>query len=285
MVHKTRLPILLSVLAVAAAASAFLLIRNQEKLAEAIFLNDQALYAEVAAGATQAFPPATATTTKIILPILVYHIVRPSYPSDDQAVRNLAQTPEVFDAQMQYLGTAGYHVVSFGDLENYFQKGTPLPKKPIIISFDDGWSDQFQYAFPVLKKYRYTATFFVFTNPIGTHGFLTWDNLRTLRDAGMTIASHSLSHPYLTKNASTAALWNEIYGSKQKLEKNLGVPVNEFAYPFGQYDATTTTMVQTAGYMSARGDYNYGKEQTSNRLFTLSALNVPTTTALFIQKF
>ena len=246
--------------------------------------HDQAFYAEVSTTSEEIASHITPTTTKIDLPILVYHIVRPSYPNDSEAVKALALTPETFDAQMLYLDKAGYHVVSFSDLENYFQNGKPLPAKPIIISFDDGWSDQFMYAFPILKKYHFTATFFVFTNSIGRRGFLTWDELHELLAAGMTIGSHSRSHPYLTRIDDLSGLWDEIYTSKQILEKNLGVSINEFAYPFGMYNVAIMEMVTKAGYRSGRGDY-YSGEQAANRLYELSAMNAPTTMALFEKKF
>jgi peptidoglycan/xylan/chitin deacetylase (PgdA/CDA1 family) len=245
--------------------------------------NDQASYAEVSTTSPQGLPAAT-STTKISLPVIVYHIVRPSYRSDSGAVRTLALTPETFDAEMDYLGTAGYHIVQFSDLEKYFENGTPLPSDPVILSFDDGWSDQFTYAFPVLEKYHYTATFFVFTNAIGRPGFLSWDNLKTLVATGMTIGSHSESHPYLTHITDPTKLWNEVNGSKQILQDHLGITVNEFAYPFGMYNSPIIALIQKAGYKSARGDFFSG-EQTANRLYTLSAMNAPTTTVLFERRF
>lgn len=247
-------------------------------------LENQARYAELSTTSQQASAVAAFPSEKLNLPILVYHIVRPSYPTDSRAVRAIALTPETFDAEMKYLRTAGYHIVPFGDLEAYFKTGAPLPSKPIILSFDDGWSDQFAYAFPILKKYGYTATFFVFTNVIGRRGFLSWNELRQLLAAGMTIGDHTRSHPYLTEISNPAVLWNEIDGSKKILEKRLGVPVNEFAYPFGAYDTAIQTLVRKAGYASARGDYFSG-EQSANRLYDLSAMNAPTTTALFEKRF
>jgi len=251
----------------------------------AISPNDEALYAEVSVPAAPSQQRTASSTETLRLPILVYHIVRPSYPSDSPAVQAIAHTPEVFDAEMKYLGDAGYHIVSFGDLEDYFRSSAAMPEKPIIISFDDGWSDQFQYAFPILEKYHYTATFFVFTNPIGTKGFITWDELRTMLNAGMHIGSHSRSHPYLTHIDSPAVLWNEIDGSKRVLEKQLGVTINEFAYPFGMYDDDIRATVVEAGYLSARGDRYYKGDQSAGRLYELDALNAPTTMALFAQKF
>ncbi len=247
-------------------------------------LENQARYAELSTTSQQTSEIATFPAEKLNLPILVYHIVRPGYPSDSRAVRAIALTPETFNAEMKYLQTAGYHVVHFGHLEAYFKTGTPLPPKPIILSFDDGWGDQFTYAFPILKKYGYTATFFVFTNAIGRPGFLSWSDLRQLLAAGMTIGDHTRSHPYLTDISSSTVLWNEIDGSKKILEKQLGVPITEFAYPFGAYNSAIQTLVKKAGYASARGDYFSG-EQTASRLYDLSAMNAPTTTALFEKKF
>lgn len=226
-------------------------------------------------------------TGAVQVPILVYHIVRPSYPSDSAGVKAIAVTPETFDAQLQYLKTRGYRVVGFGDLERSLAatSSAPLPPKPIIISFDDGWRDQFQYAFPILQKYGDAATFFVFTRGIGRRGFLGWDDLRRMQSAGMTIGAHSLTHPFLTKVTDPAKLWGEIYGSKRILEEGLGRPVTEFAYPFGQYDPAIISLVKLAGFRSARGDLWKGSRQSQDALYTLSAMNAPTTTATFAAWF
>lgn len=279
----TTISPILTVFCLVNAASIFFL-QSYYITGNSVERKDQAFYAEVSTTSEQTSSALTAPGEKIDLPILVYHIVRPSYPDDSRAVRALALTPEAFDAEMLYLHTAGYHVISFQDLEKYFQTGKLLPGKAVIISFDDGWSDQYMYAFPILKKYHFAATFFVFTNSIGRHGFLTWDQLKEMRDAGMTIGNHSRSHPYLATITDSYTLWDEIYGSKQVLEKELGVPINQFAYPFGQYNEATLKMVAEAGYHSARGDY-YSGVQAANRIYELSAINAPTTIALFSKKF
>lgn len=253
--------------------------RGQQNLSK-----DQAAYAEIATTSAQTSTPAGTFSEKLDLPILVYHIVRPSYPDDSADVRSIAQTPEIFDAQMRYLKESGYRIVTFADLENYFQSEKSLPRNPIILSFDDGWKDQYTYAFPILKKHGYTATFFVFTNSIDHKSFFSLDELRELVAAGMTIGSHSRTHPYLTQITNQDALWREISDSKHILEKLLGVPITEFAYPFGQYNDAIVAMVKKVGYRSARGDYFTGV-QSANRLYELSALNAPTTMELFKKKF
>lgn len=245
---------------------------------------DETKYAEMPS-ATSSVPAVVLPASAVRVSILAYHIVRPSYPSDSAGVRALALTPETFDAELAHLKDSGYHVVGFHDLEAYFASSTPLPPKPVILSFDDGWGDQFQYAFPVLEKYHDMATFFVFTNAIGRRGFLTWDDLRAMLAAGMTVGDHSRSHPYLAHITATTTLWAEIDGSKRLLERELGVPVTEFAYPFGQYDAAIVSLVRKAGFRSARGDYWHGAAITEGQQFALPALNAPTTTAAFIRVF
>ena len=229
--------------------------------------------------------PSSSSTPTAKVPIIVYHIVRPSYPSDDPGVRAIALTPQTFDAELAHLATAGYHVIGFHALELHFAAGAQLPTKPVILSFDDGWGDQYAYAFPILQKYHDSATFFVFTNAIGRRGFMTWDDLKNLTAAGMAIGDHTKSHPFLTKITDPRKLWDEIHGSKLLLESRLGVSVTEFAYPFGQYNPDILTLVQQAGYKSARGDYWKGNTQSADHLYELSAVNAPTTTAAFIKRF
>lgn len=301
----THKKILLTILGITLIlGGAFFLWHTAAKNAWANFRNHQPFYAEAPivvspvpditssmqnAMATSPTTEGVVTTTSgTKVPILVFHIIRPSYPTDSQAVKNLAQTPEIFDAEMKYLQDSGYHVIAFRTLVDYLRSGTTtLPVHPIVITFDDGWGDQFKYAFPILQKYHYTATFFIFTNPVGTRGFVTWDDLRALRDAGMDIGSHSRSHPFLTKITDPKILWNEINGSKLALERNLGITVTEFAYPFGRFDATSTEMVKKAGYTAARGDIvkKTGFSQQVDALYDIGALNAPVTLAQFIRRF
>jgi len=188
----------------------------------ALSLANPLQFAELSTTSTRQLS-AVGVATQVDLPILVYHVVRPSDPSDSAEVRSLAQAPEVFGAQMDHLKKAGYQVVRFSDLKNYLTNAVPLARNPIILSFDDGWASQYTYAFPILKKHNYPATFFIFSNSIGHRNFLSLDNLREMIAAGMTVGSHSRSHPYLAKITDEHLLREEIEGSKRILEKMLGV--------------------------------------------------------------
>lgn len=221
----------------------------------------------------------------IDVPILVYHIVRPAYPSDSAMVRAAAVTPEVFDTQMKYLQSNGYHVIPFSALVNYFTNGSPLPSRPVIINFDDAWEDQYVYALPILEKYHNTATFFVPTNWIGSKSsFLTWAQLHQMLALGMAVGSHSRSHIPLADVTDPGVLVSEVQDSKHILEKELGTTTNEFAYPYGSFSSTTIAAVDAAGYKAARTEI-FGRYQLTSNIFALRAINAPTTTAQFEKIF
>jgi peptidoglycan/xylan/chitin deacetylase (PgdA/CDA1 family) len=229
-------------------------------------------------------PPATDRQRTTYLPILVYHHIRQRSPMDSRALRRLTVTPEIFQQQMQYLQDNGYHIVSFSSLENFFERGGELPTRPVIISFDDGWESQFQVAVPILEKYQFTATFFVIANYVGCRGFLSVDELRAMVGRGMSIGSHSRSHPHLENITDAKRLWGEIYGSKAVLESELGVPVTEFAYPYGSYNAAAVNMVMLAGYKAARAA-NFGSLHSADEIYRLSAIMAPVDVTTFAKSF
>ena len=217
------------------------------------------------------------------VPILVYHHVSQSISEGGSSgLRRLTVTAEIFAQQMQYLQDNGYHVITFSDLADYFEKGKELPTLPVIISFDDGWETQFEYALPSLEKYHYPATFFVVTDYIGRRGFISWPQLQTLLTDGMRIGSHSKSHPRLTKIKDSAKLWDQIYNSKIILEAQLEISVEEFAYPYGSYNAKAAAAVKQAGYRAARGCCS-GIAHTSGDVFLLKAVMVPNDMEKFIE--
>jgi peptidoglycan/xylan/chitin deacetylase (PgdA/CDA1 family) len=187
-------------------------------------------------------------------PILIYHSVRPYWSGDTDFVKTLITTPEVFEVEMKYFAEQGYTSVSFEQLASSIREGTPLPNKPIIFSFDDGWESQYTYAYPLLKKYGFTGTFYVYTNVIERLHFMTWDQVIAMSNDGMEIGCHSKSHPFLA-HVDNDQLHVEILDSKQIIEEHIGKPVTTFAYPFGQYNEHVMEVVKDSGYSSARGVY------------------------------
>ena len=194
------------------------------------------------------------------IPVLMYHKVNPDPRTGGLGLR---VSPEDFDWQMQYLKINGYHAVGLGDVLDYFQQGKALPEKPIVITFDDGYKDNYQYAYPILKKYSYTATVFVVANIIGkTNEFdlkkhmqpenkmMDWSEVQSLATGGITIGSHTLTHPHLAQISAAEAM-QEIVESKKVLEKGLGKEVRFFCYPYGDYNDAVANMVKEAGYRAA----------------------------------
>jgi len=219
-----------------------------------------------------AIPQAPETASdQASVPILIYHSIRPYRARDLAGVRKYITTPEALDAELAYLKENGYVSIDFDDLQNWLQLGKALPPKPVIICFDDGPETQYTYALPLLKKYSYTATFFLFTNAIGRKHYLSWDQVIDLSSEGMQIGCHSRFHPYLTKIRNEKRLWDEIYGAKKRLEAHLGKPVTAYAYPFGQYNEHIVELVKKAGFTCARGTYP-GIVHSREDLFTLTGL-------------
>ena len=193
------------------------------------------------------------------VPIFIYHSIMP-HPTG--TVRNSEEyrvLPQDFDAQLAYLKQNGYTVISFESLIDAMISTSTVapPSKSVVITFDDGWENQYENAFPILKKYGDTATFFVFTNGMGSKGFMTWAQLREMQDAGMDIESHSVSHPYLFAIANLTDLWKEIEGSKELITAHLGKSPDLFAYPFGLFNDLDVAMLKTAGYRAARADLGW----------------------------
>lgn len=216
----------------------------------------------------------------VALPIIVYHSVRPNFVGQTAEVKRYTVEPEILDNELAYLRDNGYHVISLEALSRYFDEGVPLPEKSIVLTFDDGWKNQYTYAFPVLKKYGFTATFFVFTSAIGHKNFMTWDQIKEMDMAGMTIGGHTRTHPYLTKITDANELEKEISGGKKVIEDHIGHKIETFAYPFGLYNATTTRAVHDAGYHIARTS-KPGLWHTNKSLLELTALYDQDSSILF----
>lgn len=114
----------------------------------------------------------------INVPILVYHSVRPQIKGESPLVDYFDVTPEGFERNLTYLKGNGFSVIPFSDLVKALVEEKELPQKPIVLTFDDGWENQYVYALPLLKEYKVTATFFVFTNAIGHKHFLSWEQIK-----------------------------------------------------------------------------------------------------------
>jgi len=227
-----------------------------------------------AADARQLVPPSPRDgegTGSTIVPILIFHSTRPYIESDTPAVRRFVATPDTLEQELAYLRDDGYVSITFDDLVSHITKNTPLPQRPVILSFDDDWESQYTYAFPLLEKFGFTATFYIWTAVVGREHHMTWDEISTLAKAGMQIGCHTITHPYLTRVKSDVSLRREIIGARTLIEEHVGVPVTTFAYPFGQYNERVAAIVREAGFTSARSTWP-GVLHSQEGLFSLTGL-------------
>lgn len=177
--------------------------------------------------------------------ILMYHSVAPGADLSNR----LVVSPETFDKQMRLLKERGFNVIPAEELARNIQNGRRMPLHTVAITFDDGYKDNYTYAFPVLKKYGLPATIFVITGEVGRSDRLSWGEIMTMRDSGLAaFGSHTLSHCILTEVPSDAELSRELSGSRALLENKLGAPVRTFAYPCGFFDDRVKEAAGKAGY-------------------------------------
>lgn len=220
---------------------------------------------EASASSTAAVPAVSGQSVTI----LTYHSVEPKTDKKEGAMqRHYHIYPENFEAQMQYLKDNGYHPVTMKQLTDSYRNGTGLPSKAVVLTFDDGWKNQYTYAYPILRKFGYSATFFIITKVRGG-SYMTWDEIREMDRAGMDIGSHSETHPKLSRIPADKAR-QEVSGSKKSLESELGHPVESIAYPYYDHDAAVMKMVEDAGYAAARAGWSKEKNGASN-LFSLNS--------------
>ena len=185
------------------------------------------------------------------LPILMYHYIRtPPSPRRDIVGYNLSVAPDVFSAQMDWLSNHGYHTVTFNDVRLYWQQVQTLPSKPVIITLDDGYSDLYTTAFPILVAHGFTAVAYIVTGFIGQPRYVSVDQIKQMDRYGFEIGAHTVNHANLAR-ASDPWLTYQLVQSKRWLENLLGHPVLDMAYPSGKYNLQTVLAVQKAGYYSA----------------------------------
>src|SRR5213080_233158 len=222
--------------------------------------------APVAAASPKVKKPVVDQTAQTI--IFCYHrlVDKIRYPGTEI-------TPAAFEAQMKELKDRGITVISMQDLLAWKRGEKNIPPRSAVVTFDDGWKSQYEVAWPIMKKYGYPFTMFIYTEGVrggslGGGGAITWEQLADMRDNGVDIEAHSATHQDLREghNIMLAApggkrtrtkltgpqyeewVQNEVVGSKQLLEQRLGIKANCFAVPFGNYNEHVKGIARNAGY-------------------------------------
>lgn len=181
------------------------------------------------------------------IPVLLYHYVGEEAP--DYPYLNV-ETSE-FSRQMKELRERGYQSVSLADLTSYMKGASvKLPAKPVLITFDDGYEDNYTQAFPVLKQEGFRAAIFMVQRNFDRKNRLSVQQIQEMEQAGIEIGSHTRSHPNLTKLAASE-LEKEVGQSRRGVERLAGRPIDSFAYPGGFYNLEVLEKTAQSGYAGA----------------------------------
>lgn len=200
------------------------------------------------------------------VPILAYHQV--SEENDLYSV-----PAEQFAEQMKYLSDKGYHAISLEELFASYEGKKTLPSKAIIITFDDGYEDNFLAALPIMEKYNMKATVFVVPALVNTPDYLSWQQILAMKDRNIEIGSHTMNHVGLG-DVSPEEQRKEIVDSKITLEQHIGKTVKFFAYPYGQFTPVTQQLLREAGYQGASSGIP-GLNNKATDAYALKRVNVP----------
>jgi peptidoglycan/xylan/chitin deacetylase (PgdA/CDA1 family) len=199
--------------------------------------------------------PASRAATPASVPVLVYHRFGPTVAD------SMTTTTPVFEAQLAYIKEHDYHVIPLTALVAYLRgEGPPPPPRSLVITVDDGHRSVYEEMLPLMRKYQYPVTLFVYPSAISNARYaMTWDQLRELLGTGLfTVQSHTYWHPNfkIEKRKQAQADYEkfvdtQLLKSKTTLEKKLGITIDILAWPFGIYDDDLLTRAGKAGYVAA----------------------------------
>lgn len=186
-----------------------------------------------------------------IVPVLVYHNIA------REARGRLVIAAKTFEEQMRYLKSEGYRVVSMADLLEFTSLKRQLPRKTVVLNFDDGWKSFLEFAYPILKELGFTATLFIYTDFVGSRSAMSWEDLRRLAREGFDVQAHSKTHDDLRRKPAESEedharrMDAELAQPQALFQRHLGRPSPILAYPYGAHDEEVERYVRRYGYTAA----------------------------------
>lgn len=209
-------------------------------------------------------PPSTPTPTSVPtptpvplvgyclnVPVLLYHHVQPQAQAIEKSQASLSVDSEVFDQQMAYLASSGYTTITAKTLVDALRNKTQVSPKSILVTLDDGYKDNFDYAYPIFQKYRITANLLIPTGLLGGANYMSWDQVKEMKNSGLIyLIDHSWSH-YSVNYGSAEKIKYEINTAKQQLQENTGQEVDIFGYPYGGFDDLSINVLKEEGFRGA----------------------------------
>jgi peptidoglycan/xylan/chitin deacetylase (PgdA/CDA1 family) len=208
------------------------------------------------------------TENAYFLPILMYHSV-----DINNKMTELSISPGSFERQMEFLHKNNYNVISLSEAVDYIKNRRRPPSRTVAITLDDGYYNNYQYAYPVLKRYGIKATLFIIIDKIGQSGWVGWKELKEMSDSGViTIGSHTKTHPWLT-SLSAEGIKNEFDVSRMILEEKLGKKIDLLCYPMGEYDRRSQDIASRSGYICAVGT-NPGRSSSVRDIYAIGRVKI-----------
>lgn len=207
------------------------------------------------------------------IPILMYHHVRPNTEAIVKKQNNLNVSPENFERQIVSLKKKGYSFLNLDQVYDALVKKQSVSPKSVAITFDDGYADNYIYAWPILKKYQANASLMLVSGLVGAPDYLGWDQIKQMKNSGSwMIYDHTWSHPPLASQKEDKIKW-EIETSQKQIDENLGSGNKIIAYPYGSYNKKVLDIVAGLGYKMGLTTKS-GKTVCINQILTLSRKRV-----------
>ncbi|MCZ8517203.1 polysaccharide deacetylase family protein [Paenibacillus filicis] len=175
--------------------------------------------------------------SKVSIPVLNYHSVT-IQPGNRAAI-----TPKKLEEQMQYLAEQGYTTLSLKEFIDIWEGRVSPPTKPVLLTFDDGYKDNYTTAMPILKKYEFRATLFMSPGMVDDGYFLNWDEVKEMHQVGWDIQPHGMTHPHLPR-LSAEKQEHEIMEGRHQIEEQLEITADVFCYPYGERNQVTLNILK-----------------------------------------
>jgi len=221
-----------------------------------------------------ASPTASVTATPapagycLNVPVLFYHHVQPMAIAEAHKNKSLTVDNSIFDTQMSYIASHGYTAISAKQLVDALKAHTALPGKSIVITLDDGYRDNYTYAYPILQKYHFTANIMLASGLMEGSDYLTWGEISEMKGSGLIYyTDHTWSH-YAVNHGANDKIQYEIQTAKQQIEARTGQATDLFTYPYGSFNNNAIALLQQDGFSGAFSTLP-GKTQCDSYIMTL----------------
>ncbi len=207
-------------------------------------------FARMEAHKTSILPPVAPDARRDYVVVLMWHDVVRDHKEVwfDTTVAELRH-------QLDAIRRAHCTIITLADLYRHLSTGSPVPPRSVVLTFDDNYRGLYDFAYPILREYRFPATFFAHTNYIGVttvKPHCTWEQLKEMQASGwITVQAQTRSHPADIRLLSDAQIWDELTGAMSVMERRLGKPVWAMSYPDGNYNDRVARIVAQAGYKLA----------------------------------